>query len=123
MQVLNVSHLSSSSVYLINDQEVENAIVGVDPEDLIIHPDLDKLTEAHHWKWIDDALGVVPHCLQLLKGCHTISEKLVATAMASSNQEKFVELAAVSPPPCLATNQEFKLILQLTGSPGDPAAG
>lgn len=68
---------------------------GIDPEDLMIHPDLDKVLESHRWKWVDDALGLVPICLQLLKGCHMISERLVTTAMASTDQQKFVELAMV----------------------------
>lgn len=69
---------------------------NIDPEDLIIHPDLDQVLESHRWKWVDDALGIVPICLQLLKGCHLMSERLVTTAMASTDQHKFVELAVVS---------------------------
>lgn len=68
---------------------------SIDPEDLVIHPDLDKVLESHRWKWVDDALGIVPHCLQMLKGCHLMSERLVTTAMASTEQQKFVELAMV----------------------------
>jgi hypothetical protein len=68
---------------------------NIDPEDLVIHPDLDKVLESHRWKWVDDALGIVPHCLQILKGCHLMSERLVTTAMASTDQQRFVELAMV----------------------------
>jgi len=68
---------------------------NIDPEDLVIHPDLDKVLESHRWKWVDDALGIVPHCLQMLKGCHLMSERLVTTAMASTDQQRFVELAMV----------------------------
>jgi hypothetical protein len=68
---------------------------NIDPEDLIIHPDLDKVLETHRWKWVDDALGIVPHCLQMLKGCHLMSERLVTTAMVSTDQQKFIELAMV----------------------------
>lgn len=32
-------------------------------------------------QWIDDATGLVPHCLALLKICHTLTERLTALAM------------------------------------------
>ena len=63
-------------------------------EDLTI-PDLDKLLESHCWKWVDDALGLVPHCLSILKGCHLMSERIVLAAMASSDHKKFIEVALV----------------------------
>lgn len=64
-------------------------------EDLTI-PDLDKLLESHHWKWVDDALGLVPHCLSILKGCRLMSEHIVLAAMASSDHKKFMEVAMVA---------------------------
>ena len=63
-------------------------------EDLTI-PDLDKLLESHRWKWVDDALGLVPHCLSILKGCRLMSEHIVLAAMASSDHKKFMEVAMV----------------------------
>lgn len=94
----NSFHVSRSDVHLISSLEMEDGdyLSGIDPEDLMIHPDLDKVLESHRWKWVDDALGIVPICLQLLKGCHMISERLVTTAMASTDQQKFVELAMVA---------------------------
>lgn len=32
-------------------------------------------------QWIDDATGLVPHCISLLKICHTLTERLTALAM------------------------------------------
>lgn len=92
------SNYSRSDIHLISSLEMEDGeyLGNIDPEDLVIHPDLDKVLEAHRWKWVDDALGIVPHCLQILKGCHLMSERLVTTAMASTDQQKFVELAMVS---------------------------
>ncbi len=57
-------------IHLISSQELDDLdyLDGVDPEDFSIHPDLEKLVESHRWKWVDDALGVVPHCLSMLKG-------------------------------------------------------
>nr|CAH0106142.1 unnamed protein product [Daphnia galeata] len=92
-------HVSRSDIHLISSLEMEDGdyiMDNIDPEDLIIHPDLDKVLETHRWKWVDDALGIVPHCLQMLKGCHLMSERLVTTAMVSTDQQKFIELAMVA---------------------------
>ncbi|XP_032776705.2 transmembrane protein 98 [Daphnia magna] len=92
-------HVSRSDIHLISSLEMEDGdyiMDSIDPEDLVIHPDLDKVLESHRWKWVDDALGIVPHCLQMLKGCHLMSERLVTTAMVSTEQQKFVELAMVA---------------------------
>ena len=89
---------SRSDIHLISSLDMEDGdynMDNIDPEDLIIHPDLDKVLETHRWKWVDDALGIVPHCLQMLKGCHLMSERLVTTAMVSTDQQKFIELAMV----------------------------
>lgn len=32
-------------------------------------------------QWIDDATGLVPHCLALLKICHNLTERLTTLAM------------------------------------------
>lgn len=32
-------------------------------------------------QWIDDATGLVPHCIALLKICHTLTERLTGLAM------------------------------------------
>ena len=68
---------------------------GLDSGDLLIYPDFDKLLEEHRWKWVDDALGLVPLCLMMLKGCHLMSERLAHQAMNSKDQKKFMELALV----------------------------
>lgn len=32
-------------------------------------------------QWIDDATGLVPHCIAMLKICHSLTESLTALAM------------------------------------------
>lgn len=87
-------------IHLINSQDLGETELFDDldrlaMEDLTI-PDLDILLESHRWKWVDDALGLVPHCLSMLKGCHVMSERIVLAAMASSDHKKFIEVALVS---------------------------
>lgn len=88
----NHLYFTAMSILVISSHKLESCL---DPEDLLIHPDLDKLLEEHRWKWIDDALGVVPLCLAMLKNCHLMSERLAQQAMASSDPLKFAELAVV----------------------------
>jgi len=85
-------------IHLISSQELDDLdyLDGVDPEDFSIHPDLEKLVESHRWKWVDDALGVVPHCLSMLKGCHHMSERLTTTAMGTTDPKRFNEVALMA---------------------------
>ena len=66
-----ISYASQSNVFgrpdihLISSQELDDLdyLDGVDPEDFSFHPNLENLVESNNWKWVDDALGIVPHCL------------------------------------------------------------
>lgn len=52
-------------------------------DDVAIHPEIDKiLADA---RWVDDVTGLIPHCLAILKGCHHLTERLVASTMAALN--------------------------------------
>ncbi|KAJ8025208.1 Transmembrane protein 98 [Holothuria leucospilota] len=35
-------------------------------------------------KWVDDATGLIPHCLEILKTCHDLTEKLVAMTIGNT---------------------------------------
>jgi len=93
-------YVRSDDIHLISSQDLgeTDSLDDYDRlamEDLTI-PDLDKVLESHRWKWVDDALGLVPHCLLMLKGCHLMSERIVVAAMASSDHKKFIAVATVS---------------------------
>lgn len=36
-------------------------------------------------QWIDDATGLVPHCLSILKTCRALTERLTALTMSAVN--------------------------------------
>lgn len=46
-------------------------------------------------RWVDDATGLVPHCLDILKTCHQLTEYLVALAMGPVRKERVQEIAEV----------------------------
>lgn len=49
-------------------------------DDVQIHPEIDKiLTDS---QWIEDATGLIPHCLAILKSCHHLTERLVGATMS-----------------------------------------
>lgn len=40
---------------------------------------LDHILNDDHW--VDDASGLIPHCLSVLRTCHTLTERLANLAM------------------------------------------
>lgn len=49
-------------------------------DDVQIHPEIDRiLADA---QWVDDATGLIPHCLTILKSCHQLTERLVGATMS-----------------------------------------
>ncbi|RWS29854.1 hypothetical protein B4U80_11613 [Leptotrombidium deliense] len=84
-------HLSNSGheANLISNSHNSN---NMELDDVRLHPDIDKiLADA---QWVDDVTGLIPHCLAILKGCHHLTERLVAATMAvmphydEQNQQK-----------------------------------
>lgn len=53
----------------------------VELDDVRLHPDIEKILDDD--QWIDDATGLIPHCLAILKTCHQLTERLVAMTMGS----------------------------------------
>ncbi|KDR14062.1 transmembrane protein 98-like [Zootermopsis nevadensis] len=51
-----------------------------------LHPDIEQILADE--QWIGDATGLVPHCLAVLKTCHTLTERLAALAMGPLNHSK-----------------------------------
>ncbi|XP_074654881.1 transmembrane protein 98-like [Tubulanus polymorphus] len=55
-----------------------------------------------HWEeilqdenWVDDVTGVVPHCIEILKTCHELAEKLVAVTMRRGHYTQPVPLLEI----------------------------
>ncbi|CAE1305232.1 Transmembrane protein 98 [Acanthosepion pharaonis] len=61
-------------------------------------PKLEEILQDENY--IEDATGLVPHCLAILKICHELTNKLVAMAMGSSQQihmqESMTDLIAMA---------------------------
>jgi hypothetical protein len=51
-----------------------------------LHPYIEQILADE--QWIGDATGLVPHCLAVLKTCHTLTEWLAALAMEPLNHSK-----------------------------------
>lgn len=49
-------------------------------DDVQIHPEIDKILA--NAQWVDDATGLIPHCLSILKSCHHLTERLVGATMS-----------------------------------------
>lgn len=49
-------------------------------DDVQIHPEIDKILA--NAQWVDDATGLIPHCLAILKSCHHLTERLVGATMS-----------------------------------------
>lgn len=44
--------------------------------------------------WVDDATGLVPHCIAILKTCHFLTERLVGMTMGNSDKVHSQEMLA-----------------------------
>ncbi|KAG7234778.1 hypothetical protein INR49_003992 [Caranx melampygus] len=53
---------------------------------VITNPHIEAILENEDW--IEDASGLVSHCISILKICHTLTEKLVAMTMGSGAKVK-----------------------------------
>jgi len=73
-------HLNDSrpDVNLIKGQGQGGHTMELD--DVAIHPEIDKILSNH--QWVDDATGLIPHCLSILKSCHHLTERLVGATMS-----------------------------------------
>ncbi|OTF73084.1 hypothetical protein BLA29_010043 [Euroglyphus maynei] len=71
-------------------------------DDVRLHPNIDQILS--NTQWVDDATGLIPHCLALLKGCHHLTERLVAATMSAmprftetEQRMKLYEIGRVAP--------------------------
>lgn len=58
----------------------EHGINNMELDDVQIHPEIDKILS--NAQWVDDATGLIPHCLSILKACHHLTERLVGATMS-----------------------------------------
>ncbi|XP_064614158.1 transmembrane protein 98-like [Liolophura sinensis] len=74
-------------VQLINSMETGNSEQTADVElsDVqVTNPNLEEILKDE--RWVDDATGLVPHCIAILKTCHQLTERLVGMTMENSQQ-------------------------------------
>lgn len=100
----NKDHLSRQlqdsrpDIHLIHNQ---NETADMELDDVRLHPDIEKILADE--QWVDDATGLVPHCLAVLKTCHQLTERLVTVSVGSvrrpgtaQSQRQMVELAQLA---------------------------
>lgn len=61
-----------------------------------LNPNLEQILADE--QWIDDATGLVPHCLAVLKTCRFLTERLTALAMSTmhANRNGSTQIVEVS---------------------------
>ncbi|KTF77654.1 hypothetical protein cypCar_00039996 [Cyprinus carpio] len=78
---------SKPTVDLIGAMETQSEPSELELDDVVItNPHIEAMLENEDW--IEDASGLVSHCIAILKICHTLTEKLVAMTMGSGAKVK-----------------------------------
>ncbi|XP_019753241.1 transmembrane protein 98 [Hippocampus comes] len=78
---------SKPTVDLIGAMETQSELSELELDDVVItNPHIEAILENEDW--IEDASGLVSHCIAILKICHTLTEKLVALTMGSGAKVK-----------------------------------
>ncbi|XP_057265994.1 transmembrane protein 98 [Pezoporus wallicus] len=74
-------------VDLMGTSETPSEPSELELDDVVItNPHIEAILENEDW--VDDASGLVSHCIAILKICHTLTEKLVAMTMGSGARVK-----------------------------------
>ncbi|KAH1174380.1 hypothetical protein KIL84_002524 [Mauremys mutica] len=74
-------------VDLTGAMETQSEPLELELDDVVItNPHIEAILENE--EWIEDASGLVSHCIAILKICHTLTEKLVAMTMGSGARMK-----------------------------------
>ncbi|KAM7067775.1 transmembrane protein 98 isoform 1-T1 [Molossus nigricans] len=78
---------SKPIVDLIGAMETQSEPSELELDDVVItNPHIEAILE--NGDWIEDASGLMSHCIAILKICHTLTEKLVAMTMGSGAKMK-----------------------------------
>ncbi|KAH9500050.1 Transmembrane protein 98 [Bulinus truncatus] len=84
----------------------------------ITNPKLEELLSNE--QWVDDATGLLPHCLSILKICHHLTEKLVGMTMGNApnirTQETLTEIVSIAK----RINPRVDEVVQSISPPLDP---
>ena len=54
--------------------------------EVCLHPDIERILSDE--QWINDASGLMPHCLAILKLCHLLTNRIIALTMANISQHR-----------------------------------
>lgn len=86
-------------VQLIGSAEgISQPASDVELDDVQFNPHLEEV--LNNEQWVDDATGLIPHCLSILKTCHHLTEKLVGMTMGNAQnirtQEAQTDLVAIA---------------------------
>ncbi|XP_041365621.1 transmembrane protein 98-like [Gigantopelta aegis] len=86
-------------VQLITSDQGPQTVTGVELDDVqFTNPNMEEILQDG--RWVDDATGLVPHCISILKTCHQLTEKLVGMTMGNAQnirtQETLTDIVAVA---------------------------
>ncbi|XP_035688945.1 transmembrane protein 98-like [Branchiostoma floridae] len=85
--------INRPTVELVSAMETHGEVSDVELTNVAFTPDIDDILENE--AWIDDASGLIPHCLAILKTCHQLTEKLVGMTMNNSQIRSQADLGEV----------------------------
>uniref|UniRef100_A0A8C5Q6N8 Transmembrane protein 98 n=1 Tax=Leptobrachium leishanense TaxID=445787 RepID=A0A8C5Q6N8_9ANUR len=84
---LLTNYNNKPTIDLIGAMETQSEPSELELDDVVItNPQIEAILEDEDW--IEDASGLVSHCIAILKICHTLTEKLVAMTMGSGAKMK-----------------------------------
>ncbi|KAK0051288.1 transmembrane protein 98-like isoform X2 [Biomphalaria pfeifferi] len=101
------------------DLVVSQSCLDVELGDVqITNPKLEELLSNE--QWVDDATGLLPHCLSILKICRNLTEKLVGMTMGNSpnirTQETLTDIVSIAK----RINPRVDEVVQSISPPLDP---
>lgn len=62
---------------------IEPDNVAMELGEVQMYPNLEQILADE--QWIDDATGLIPHCLSILKTCRALTERLTGLAMSATH--------------------------------------
>ena len=76
-------------MHLISDYD----FLDVELNDVVLNHELEKVLQDE--RWVDDASGLIPHALDVLRACHLLTERLVAMTCGRVNSKRLTEVIQV----------------------------
>lgn len=78
--IININYFRPD-IHLIDDERPD-----LELGEVRLRPDLEQILADE--QWVDDATGLAPHCLAVLKICHNLTERLTAITMGPLQSER-----------------------------------